>query len=120
MMFDGQRWTRCVTVCSLPRTMWYGESNNYLAVGRIVPKGTPGAVECKHRRFRFMPPDYALVGGKPPEPDGNENGEFYWFAWAIPIPQDGHSLTNLMYGKDGKSYLMIDGKIYVRSRKAKR
>lgn len=33
--------------------------------------------------------------------------------WAKPIPLDGHSLTNMAYGKDRHIYLMFDGACFI-------
>jgi hypothetical protein len=51
-------------------------------------------------------------------PDGESDGQPFWYVWALPIPSAGHSRTNLMQGKDGTSYLLLDGNVYVRGKHA--
>lgn len=99
MIFDGMRWTRSRKVVSLPQDYWLGESKNYVTFGRVSFENAPGAVKTNWKDESWEPPRDV---------------------WATPIPCDGHSLTNLMYGKDGKAYLMLDGLIYVRSFKRRK
>lgn len=47
----------------------------------------------------------------------NDSGEP---VYAIPIESDGHSLTSVMYGKDGYTYLMKDGQCYKTKEKRKK
>jgi hypothetical protein len=38
--------------------------------------------------------------------------------YATPIKLKGHSLTNMAYGEDGRTYLMLDGQCYTAARKS--
>jgi len=89
MIFDGMRFTRSNKVVTLPQAMWYGELKNYVAFGRICNKDATGAVKTNWTR----------------------NGEIIY---ALPVPCDRHSLTNMMYGTDGYTYLILNGKVYVK------
>jgi len=112
MIFDGLRWTRSHTVVPLPHSMWEGTSNNYATFGRAAKPTAKGAVRTKYT-WNGQPP--ARYRGTP---DEIVKGEPVWYVWAVPIKSDGHSLTNLMYGADGSSYLLHQGRVYVRGPKA--
>lgn len=128
MMFDGMRWVISHKVVPLPHDMWQGDSKNYVTFGRIVARNTPGAIKTT-RVYRHSYPQKLWGAETQPEPDGYEDevGRLdgkpfkvpYWFVYAKPVECDGHSLTNLMYGKDGYMYLMLKGSIYVRGPKAR-
>lgn len=93
MKFDGQVWRISKTVVSLPQEHWVGDIKNYITFGRICKPTAKGAIKTNWKRLH---------------PLGEE--EIY----AVPIGCDGHSLTNLMYAKDGHKYLTIDNKVYSR------
>lgn len=63
--------------------------SNYLKFGKICSPDKAGAVRT----------------------NWTINGEVLF---AKRIEDGGYSLTNMMYGKDGRIYLMHDGKIYTR------
>jgi len=117
MIFDGLRWTRSRVVVPLPHSMWEGEARNYATFGRACPRDTPGAVRTNYK-WNGPPPSHHWKDRQPPTPDEEQDGERVWYVWALPIKSDGHSLTNLMYGKDGNSYLLYQGRVYVRGKKA--
>ena len=116
MIFDGLRWTRSRTVVALPHDMWEGDSKNYATFGRACKRSAPGAVKT-HWKWNGIPPSHLWENGVP-EPDEIKEGKRVWYVWALPIKSDGHSLTNLMYGKDGNSYLLHKGRVYVRGKDA--
>ncbi len=119
MMHDGQRYVRSRAVVPLPKELWEGEHKNYATFGRIVKQGTKGAVQTTYR-YRGYLPSRLWTGEKCQPPDGEDEGKPFWYVWAKPIPSDGHSLTYLMYGKDGGAYLLHNGGVYVRGKKATR
>lgn len=94
--------------------MWEGPHNNYVTFGRIASKAHADSIATDST--------WTLASALSPmgdEPERHEGDLNVFIVYAIPVPSDGHSLTNLMYGKDGKSYLYHKGKVYVRSRKKK-
>lgn len=92
MKFDGEVWRISRTVVSLPKEYWLGGIKNHITFGRKCTPNTKGAVQTEWH------------------PKGDPDNKIY----AKPIECDGHSLTNLMFGKDGHKYLMVDGRIYSR------
>lgn len=123
MMFDGQRWVICYTVVPLPQDQWHGDAKNFVTFGKIVPHNTPGAVKTTSV-YRHSLPRKVWGGDICPPPDGQNDKvgvvdgepfkEDYWFVYALPIKNEGHSLTNLMYAPKGYQYLMKNGRVYVR------
>lgn len=121
MRFDGVRYTRTRNVLPLPREHWEGELKNYVTFGRIVKKGTKGAV--RHEGYFFhhdLPRKLWPTKEGPGEPDGKSpEGNPFFNAWVLPIKSAGHSLTNLMYGTDGRAYLFFKSSVYIRTLKKK-
>ncbi len=101
MIFDGQKFRRSTKVVPLARNLWTGDAHNFVAFGRVCK---PDHREATKTNLTYPPQEGQAVG----EP-----------VYAAPIVCDGHSLTNLMYGKDGYAYLMLDGKVYTRKLKKK-
>ncbi len=94
MIFDGLKWRRTKKVVTLPPHLWE-ESGLYTTFGRVAKDpNDPKAVVTNW---------YQEVAG------GSRV-----LVKAIPIPVDGHSLTNLMYGKDGYAYLFLKSQVYIR------
>ena len=128
MIFDGMRWVRCRSVVVLPYEMWHGEHKNYAMFGKISKKSAKGAVKTGSV-YRHSYPRRFWEGDTCPEPDmmeqerGRLDNEPFdvpaWIVYAVPVPMKGHSLTHLMYAKNGYSYLVIDGRVYVRGPKAR-
>lgn len=85
---DGIRFTESTKIVVLPDALWAGELKNHLTFGKVCTLEKKGAV---------------LTGSK------NNEGHYIH---ALPIPFSGHSLTNMMYGKDGRIYLFSEGKCY--------
>lgn len=92
MLFKGKNYRRSHKAYPLPREMW---KNGYVTFGRLCKEGDKGAVES----------DYKWSSGER--------------VYLRPVKARGHSLTNLMYGADGYSYLMLDGAVYVAKTKVK-
>lgn len=92
MIVDGIKFRYAKNIVTLPAQDYLGEKYgfNYLRFGRVVPEGK-NSLKAKQTMWRWP---------------SNEP------VWAVPIESDGWSLTNMMYGKDGKIYLMRDGKCY--------
>lgn len=83
MIFKGFRFALARKVLPLPRDY----SEPYIKFGRICAPDAVGAIKT----------DYEQEG----QP-----------VFAKPIELRGHSLTNMAYGKDGRVYLLKDGKCY--------
>lgn len=123
MMFDGQRWVICRTVVVLPHDMFHGESKNYVTFGKVCPHNANGAVKTTSI-YRHSLPRKLWGGVVPPPPDGQNDKvgvldgvpfkEDFWYVYAKPIKNEGHSLTNLMYAPKGYAYLAKGGLVYVR------
>ncbi len=113
MMFKGERWQKSKSAVTLPETV-----NSHWMFGRACKKSAKGAVKTDwvwgQVPERLWEDDGN--GKKLPEPDriDEQDGPVY-YVYAKPIPCDGHSLTNLMYGKDGMKYLLYEEKVYVRA-----
>lgn len=107
MIFRGQKFRRTKKVVDLPFTHNSGEHKNYVSFGRVCSKNTPNAVRTEYRW------DLCPFGDVFEETDEGNIFPVY----AVQIPDDGYSLTNLMYGKDGYMYLLYEGKVYIRKRK---
>ena len=107
MIFDGMTFRRRRSIVALPKEMWEGTDKNCVTFGRACRKDAKGAVQTA---FYWNGP--SPFGD---EPEGGQQP-----AYAIPIEPDGHSLTNLMYDKQGNAYLLIKSRVYVRGKKAKR
>jgi hypothetical protein len=86
--FEGKRYARAPKVVVLPEEFWEGTGKNHMTFGVACDISKKGAV---------------LTSWK------DENN---FHIHALPIPFTGHSLTNLMYGKDKRMYLCLDGKCY--------
>lgn len=122
MMFDGQRWVICRTVVALPRFLWHGEQNNYVTFGKICPYNKAGAIKTSSV-YRCSLPRKLWGGDVCPPPDGQHDKvgvldgvpfkEDFWYVYAVPIKNEGHSLTNLMYAPKNYSYMMRNGQVYV-------
>lgn len=93
-MYDGMRFTRSRKCVTLPGP------RHAVLFGRVCKKDTPNAVRTN-----------AKWRGGSPYRDEAENGEYP--VYAIPVPEDGHSSTNVMYGKDGYIYLAYGGEVFV-------
>ena len=87
MKFKGFNFRKVRTVVQLPYDE--GESTSYIKFGRISKESDKGAILT---RYKFAD------SGLP--------------VYAKPIPNNGYSLTNMMYGKDGRVYLMKDGQFF--------
>jgi hypothetical protein len=86
--FDGIRFTLCRRVVTLPAELFVDPQ--YVRFGRVVEgPEVCGAVETAWQHG---------AGGEP--------------VWAVQIEPDGWSLTNMMYGKDGRIYLCVRGRVY--------
>jgi len=97
MIFDGLRWRRTKKVVTLPPNLWEKDSGGikYTTFGRVAKDhNDPKAVVTNWYQ--------EIAGGS------------RLVVKAIPIGVDGHSLTNLMYGKDGYAYLFLKGQVYIR------
>lgn len=105
MIFDGMRFTRSKKVVTLPQEMWAGNMKNYVTFGRICSKSTDGAIKTEWYWQGYSPFGDAAEGDKFP-------------IYAVPVPIDGHSLTNMMYGADRYTYLYYNGKVYVKKSKS--
>jgi hypothetical protein len=96
MIYKGRTWYRSRTVVTLPEM----KDGKYIQFGKICDKDTPGAVETTWTR------------------DGSNEK-----LWAKPIPDNGYSLTNMMYGKHFvrddqvrvKAYLCLGAGVYTTS-----
>ena len=103
MIFKGIHFRKARRIVSLPvinpetkERMPYVKAGNenYTYFGRVLPDQSK-ADPCKHvltSWFLDSNPDVKL--------------------WAEVIPDNGHSLTNMMYGQDGRVYLYYKGIIY--------
>ncbi len=102
MKFDGMNFRVSKTVVALPvrdedgNLMPYVKQGGemYVAFGRVVKEGT--------------------------FPKGSIKTQYKWkdkgtSVYAKEIKLKGHSLTNMAYGEDGKTYLMYNGKCFISS-----
>jgi hypothetical protein len=105
MIFKGRKFRKVNAVVALPthdksgKLMPYVEAGkeNYVYFGRTHKPITPFP-----QNKEWFKTTYKWNGG-------NFEGEA---VYATPIENNGWSLTNMMYGADGRIYLMIDGAIY--------
>lgn len=89
--FEGQRYTRAPKVVVLPEEYWQDDGKyKYMTFG----------VEC----------DITKKGSVLTKWKNEQN----FYIHALPIPFVGHAPahTNLMYGKDNRLYLCLEGKCY--------
>lgn len=94
MRFKGISFRRAPSVVRIPfesRTDTHDQDSAYVRFGRVVREGTPGAV-------------VAFYGRNP----AGERVPIY----AKQVKPDGWSRTDMMYGADGKVYVMKDGACY--------
>lgn len=97
MIYDGMKWRKTRKVVTLPSSLWEKEDSGvkYVTFGRVAKDpNDPKAVVTNW---------YQEVAG------GSRI-----VVKAIPIGVDGHSRTNLMYGKDGYAYLFLKSQVYIR------
>lgn len=96
MIFDGLKFRRTNKVVTLPHALWEKKGDTrYVVFGRVAKDpNDPKAVATNWYR-RIDTGTRVIVK-------------------AIPIKSDGHSRTNMMYGKDGYTYLFIKGQVYIR------
>ena len=93
MIFDGLKFRRTSKVVTLPYKFW--EDGNYVMFGRVAKDpNDPKAVATNWYRQ-------------------TDTGTRIMVK-AIPIVAEAHSRTNMMYGKDGYTYLFINGQVYIR------
>ena len=96
MIFKGIKWRKTRKVFELP-TDTTKENWNYIRFGRMCKDSDKGAIAT----------NYTYTGNGQP-------------VYAKEIPCDGHSLTNMMYGKDEvrdgevfvRAYCKVDGRVY--------
>lgn len=108
MIFKGVQYQRVHNVVALPIEDEFGcrypfvKEKNHIYFGRVYALGAAkkGAIKTNFYRVKY---------NEDGERDLNPNHEYLY---AVPIPYSGYSLTNLAYGTDGYSYLMLDGKFY--------
>lgn len=101
MKFDGIQFRKTKNIVVLPAfdkngsPIDYGDGAkpNYVRFGRVVKIGKPVPDNAVETNLTFA------------------NGCFRVFA--TPVDIEGHSLTNMAYGKDGRAYLCKDGECYV-------
>lgn len=92
MIFDGMKFRRTSKVVTLPWRYW--EKGNYVMFGRVAKDPSdPDAVPTHWYQVK----------------DGIRQ-----MVRAIPIVCEAHSRTNMMYGKDGYTYLFLKGQVYIR------
>lgn len=114
MIFKGLKFRRAKNVVFLP---------NRDADGKLMPYVRPANEHCVH--FGKTVPHANDTRRK--QPDAKAviyNTDFRWedssdVVQATLIPDEGWSLTNMMYGKDGRIYLMLDGRFYTHKRATK-
>ena len=94
MYYKGMKFRRNRNIVSVNTD----RGDKYVRFGRIVKKGQ-------------KTPEHAIETEYTWEDDGSP-------VWAVEIPCKFHSLTNMMYGKDGMIYLMYDNKFYAISLKS--
>lgn len=88
MIYKGYKFRKSRTVVSMPNLD--SEKKNYVAFGKVYKEGqAPASAIQTQYQWPSRSPVYAKY-----------------------IPLSGHSLTNMAYGKDGRIYLMLDGKFY--------
>lgn len=109
MKYDGINFRYSPKCFILPHE--YNERGHYVSFGRACKKDTPGAIRLNRRWSRMSP------FGDPPE---DVNGVMDYPIYVKQVESDGHSLTNMMYGKDGYTYLGYNGEVYVASWKKRR
>lgn len=78
---------------------------------------TMGIHPAGHRHAHHIRFGRAIKEGSPIPPNAEKtswtwNDESKTSVYAIEIPAAGYSLTNMMYGDDGRIYLMKDGRCY--------
>jgi hypothetical protein len=107
MIFKGLNFRKTKRVVDLPREFWRNETD--VAFGRVCSKKEKDAIKTRYDWKEGCSP---FIGEssytEKPSP-----------VYAKIIEPKGYSLTNMMYGKDGKTYLMLDGQFYVRTTKRK-
>ena len=103
MKFDGMRWRRTRFVVTLPRELFKDDKenpSNYIRFGWVIKKGQ-------------LVPDSAIKTKSIWTDDKSP-------VYAMEIPNNGWSLTNMMYAKDethqgnvyGRAYLYFKGHVY--------
>lgn len=100
MIFKGIAFRQSNRIVDLPNF-------NYLT-GERYPHSIPGR-EAYTMFGRILPLGKTSPTAVKTEYKNRETGEWYY---AEPIACDGHSLTNMMYGTDGRVYLAKNGKFY--------
>lgn len=99
MRFDGMNFRNNKNYVSLPPAYWSGEPKCYMTFGKIVPKETSGAIETTWYHEEWL-----------------EEGKVKTPIWATPVQEDGHSLTNMMFGITSYGrrmiFLQFKGKIF--------
>ena len=101
MIFDGLKFRRnrnlvVINLLDFDYTDEYKEGNNYLRFGRIIDRNKPLPANAVCTK-------YTWTDTKEP-------------VWAVPISLSGWSLTNMAYGKDGRTYLAYGGEVYTYKR----
>lgn len=94
MKWDGHVYWLNRSIVPLPQSMWDGEQKNHITFGKICKETAKGAIKTDYKRDK-----------KP--------------IYAKPVPNEGHSLTNLMFSTE-HAYLMVDGRVYSRRFNAKK
>lgn len=109
MIFKGERFTKSKTVVMLPKEMW---DKCNVTFGKVVPKGQTPPANAVQTEYKWVDKGQG----------GRQSAELKTVpVFAVPIPCDGHSLTNLMFGKPNRQgkyrkYLLIDGHVFTASR----
>ena len=95
MKFDGARYMRRRNIVRMGDHPAGHRYEGYVRFGRAVPHDKPRPENAEETRYIW---------------DGHGNKR----VWAVEIPCKGYSLTNMMYGADGRAYLMWKGSFYSR------
>jgi hypothetical protein len=94
MIFKGLKFrysSKIVFMDGVPGTR---TAEGYVRFGRAIPQGKPVPRAAEQTKWTWS--------------DGSP-------LFAVEIPCQGYSLTNMMYGRDGRVYLMKDGRGFVAS-----
>lgn len=107
MKFDGIVFRRAPKICRIPIENPDPKHKDYAVFGKLIPKGQDIPASAKLVPHISWSDEAGLpASAKTP-------------VYANIIPCDGYSLTNMMYGKDGKIYLVLNGVCYVAPGKKK-
>lgn len=107
MIFKGLKFRKSQRVVDLPNE--YQTNPHGVVFGRVCSRNAKGAIKTRYDWKEGCSP-FVGESSYTEEPSP---------VYAKIIEPKGYSLTNMMYGKDGKTYLMLDGYFYVRTTKRK-